>query len=488
MAMGKRFQWTLGAALAVTAWGPVSTAQAGPIIDWFKSLCPDSKPPCTTPGCGPAPCGAVPQANPYYPGAPMAPAGVVPGPVMPGTTIPGTTVPGTVTPGPALPPRTTNYAPAVYYPGTAANVPMGYPNAQVAYYAPAAGTVACPTCPQPVRTNQPTVVNYAPYTAYRNAWVQVPVTVYRPVSAIDPATGRPITVVQPCAATTWQVQRVPVGRPFAAFYQPLPVSGYAPAAAPRTVMPAGAMPGAAVPGVAVPGAATCPGGVCTPGAAVGAWPGAVPGAVPSAPVPGTTVPNSGAWPGGTYSAAPPPPSLGPAPSTVPANPPSFLGQPARVLPGTNGSGAVPADQRPMLGPGEGAGSSNYPPATDPYASPPPYIPPTTPSSSRGAAVTPPPAAGGGVAPASPSSAPRALAPVPRATAPLQVTPLPDPEAPTDERAPSTAPRLIVPRERTAAGRGTQPRQWLAPGDAAEASRSGARATGWDDSGWRTAGP
>jgi hypothetical protein len=37
----------------------------------------------------------------------------------------------------------------------------------------------------------------------------VPVTVYRPVSAVDPATGCPVTAMQPCTTYTWQAQRVP---------------------------------------------------------------------------------------------------------------------------------------------------------------------------------------------------------------------------------------------------------------------------------------
>lgn len=492
-------------------------AQAGPIIDWFKSWCPSSKPPCGPTGCATASCVPagcyVPAAGQYYPGAPAAPAApvVVPGAVIPGTAPPGfiqpgSTIPGTVTPGPAFPPRSVNYAPAVsravYYPATAPVATVAYPapampaapamptGAQVAYYAPAGtAAVACPTCPRPVAASGPTIVNYAPYTAYRNAWARVPVTVYRPVTAIDPATGRPVTVVQPCVVNTWQVQRVPVGgQSFVSRYQPLPVSGAAP-------------PAVVVSPNAVPGAAVCPQGICTPGAATTVWPSTV--------APATTVP-SGVMPGAppaVYPSSPstlPGTSLGPPAAPPATQPPSFLGQPARVAPG----GGTPADQRPVLGPNEG-GTLNYPPETDPYRSPPPYVPPATGESSRtsgsGMLRLPAPPVDGRAAAASrpptfsnsasnsrlgaPTPAPE-LKPVPRPT--LKVTPLPDLEsapAMAPRSAPdSSVPRLIVPRERTAALRGTQPTHHVVPAGG-EQPASGSRVVGkpvvWDESGWRS---
>ncbi|MFO0819694.1 MAG: hypothetical protein U1A77_17230 [Pirellulales bacterium] len=487
-------------------------AQAGPIIDWFKSWCPTSKPPCGPAGCGTATCGPagcyIPSAGQYYPGVPNAPA-VVPGAVIPGTAPPGfiqpgTTIPGTVPPGAAFPPRTTNYPPtvsrAVYYPATTPTATVAYPvasagvvapaapAAQVAYYAPAGSVaVACPTCPRPVAAG-PTTVNYAPYTTYRNAWARVPVTLYRPVTAIDPVTGRPVTVVQPCVVNTWQVQRVPVGgQPFLSRYQPLPVSGAAPAA---VVVSPGAVPSATV----------CPQGICTPGATTTVWPSNV--------APGTTMPTT------VMPSAPPPgypqgsttlpgTSLGPTAPPPTSQPPSFLGQPARVPPG-----GAPADQRPVLGPGEG-GTLNYPPETDPYRSPPPYVPPAPNENSNTSGggmlrlPSPPPEGRAAGVPgtstfSNSSSESRLGAPVPtierkpaqRPT--LKVTPLPDLEpapaaAPRSTPEPAT-PRLIVPRERTAALRGTHPTHHVVPA-AGEQPINGARSVAkpvvWDESGWRS---
>lgn len=54
------------------------------------------------------------------------------------------------------------------------------------------------------------VVGYAPQTVYRTRWNRVPVTYYRPVANIDPATGTAVTCMRPCTSYQWQVQRVPV--------------------------------------------------------------------------------------------------------------------------------------------------------------------------------------------------------------------------------------------------------------------------------------
>lgn len=475
-----------GALLSVATalwWGHAAPAQAGPIIDWFKSLCPQSAPPANMSTCNKGAANS-PTPGTYYPGTTIPPA-VVPGAVIPGTVQPGyaqpgyvqpgyaqpgTAFPNTVTPGPAFPPRTANYYPgvaqAVYYPGTVAASPvMRAPNAQVAYYAPvAAGGAPCPTCPRPNPTgaNRPTTVNYAPYTSFRNSWVQVPVTVYRPVSAIDPATGQPVTVVQPCLTSTWQVQRVPVGgRPFVSMYQPLPVSGYG-------------SPGMATPTAVAPGA--CPGGACAPAAPAASWGGTV--------MPGTTLAPSTTIPAAPPNTASPPSTFGPNTQ------PSYLGQPARIAPGTSGGTFSPADQRPTLGPSEGAGSSNYPPATDPYPNPPPYLGPSVPANgasngaATGGALTNPSAA-------SPSSVTRPAESKSAPRLPIKVTPVPDPESSPAELPGRSAPRLIVPQERTAASRGTQPTHRIVPAITVENTRPSTavgKPVTWDDSGWRSGRP
>lgn len=54
-----------------------------------------------------------------------------------------------------------------------------------------------------------TVVNYVPQTAYRTVWQPVPVTTYKRTTRCNPATGLPITCVQPCTNYTYQARRVP---------------------------------------------------------------------------------------------------------------------------------------------------------------------------------------------------------------------------------------------------------------------------------------
>ena len=62
------------------------------------------------------------------------------------------------------------------------------------------------TCQQ---TCSRTVVNYVPYTAYRTAYKQVPVTTYKPQTTSDPCTGCTVTCMRPCTTYTYQCQQVP---------------------------------------------------------------------------------------------------------------------------------------------------------------------------------------------------------------------------------------------------------------------------------------
>src|SRR5580658_7322883 len=86
-----------------------------------------------------------------------------------------------------------------------------------ANYAPAP---ACNTC------------NYVPQVAYRTVYTNVPVTVMRPISTINPCTGCPVTTLQPTTSYRLQPQLVPYTT-----YRPVMTSccaaptavGYAPA-------------------------------------------------------------------------------------------------------------------------------------------------------------------------------------------------------------------------------------------------------------------
>ena len=64
-------------------------------------------------------------------------------------------------------------------------------------------------CPQ-TQVARRVVVNYAPQTSYRNRWMRVPVTVYRPTATVDPVTGCQVTCMRPCTTYKWQVQKVAV--------------------------------------------------------------------------------------------------------------------------------------------------------------------------------------------------------------------------------------------------------------------------------------
>ena len=69
-------------------------------------------------------------------------------------------------------------------------------------------------CGQPVQ--QQVVVRYMPQVRYRTVWASVPVTVYRPTTSSNPATGCTVTCMRPCTTYTWQARRVPYTA-----YQPL---------------------------------------------------------------------------------------------------------------------------------------------------------------------------------------------------------------------------------------------------------------------------
>jgi hypothetical protein len=82
-----------------------------------------------------------------------------------------------------------------------------YSNPQAVQVYSGGGAAMGDPCAAPVY--QQPVVQYMPSTQYRTRLLKVPVTYYRPVSTVDPATGVPVTYMAPCTSNTWQVRRVP---------------------------------------------------------------------------------------------------------------------------------------------------------------------------------------------------------------------------------------------------------------------------------------
>ena len=322
--MRPKFSRVFFGVVASAVLAAATPCQAGPIIDWLRSW---HAPKPVQAGCGAAPYAAnYPYAAQYpyganypygtnypygaqYPYASQYPAGAnypttalyphaASGAYQPALQ---TAYPPTTAYRPAMLPNSA-YAPVTAYsPGTAYAPTMAFAPG-TAY---AAGAGACPTCQRPV------VSNYAPYTNYRSSWMRVPVTLYRPVTVVDPTSGQPVTVMQPCTTSSWQVQRAPalVQRPFVQAYAPLPVSGCA---------------------------------TCGPGAGCATVPSATPYYVPPA---GAT----GAFPPAIIYSTP----------AGPAAPPGY---PSNIVPGAT----EPANTRPQLDPSglqfrTNPGPANYPP-------------------------------------------------------------------------------------------------------------------------------
>ncbi len=106
-------------------------------------------------------------------------------------------------------PPVTAYRPVIAYPQTAPVVAgrTVYSNPQAMQVYGGGGAEFGDPCAVPVY--QQPVMQYMPSTGYRTRLLKVPVTYYRPVSTIDPATGVPVTYMAPCTSNTWQVRRVP---------------------------------------------------------------------------------------------------------------------------------------------------------------------------------------------------------------------------------------------------------------------------------------
>lgn len=191
------------------------------------------------------------------------------------------------------------------------------------YYRPYTAAYAPVCCARPVCCPQPTV-SYMPQTCYRTVYQSVPVVAYRPVTACDPCTGCPRTVMQPVTSYVSQARLVGYTS-----YRPVVAASYAGACA-TGCAPVAAT--AAYPtGVAYPSYAAA--GPCCGSSAAVALPGAVGSTVtsvaPSTPLtsPSTTVAPSTVVP-------PTPQPTFEQPSAPAAEPESRLMQPLELGPST----------------------------------------------------------------------------------------------------------------------------------------------------------
>jgi hypothetical protein len=251
-----------------------------------------------------------------------------PGTTYSGTTYPTTTYPTTTYPTTTYP--TTTYPTTTYYPqatscqgGVCATAPSG-----------ALGTTAL----LPATGGQTFVPAFPQAAPYRTVWYRIPVTSFRPVTSVDPATGAAVTALQPCTTYTWQARRVPhttrfplLSRLFGRKRQPAtPALVYpytsaciAPSATGVPLVTSGTAmaPGSCPPGTMIlsptqPGASGFPGGAGTsldpadirPRLESGAIPPAGSGAASSAPAQNLTIPL------GSATGQQPPPIRDPDPS------------------------------------------------------------------------------------------------------------------------------------------------------------------------------
>ncbi len=309
------------------------------------------------------------------------------------------------------------------------------------------------------------VANYATPSFYRTNYANTPVTYYRPVQVMDPVSGSPTTVLQPCTGYEWQARRTQTYRLFPWFGQN---------SAPQTTgyCPAGS---------------NCGTGCGSYGGATGAAPYYVPNAtttpaaVPYSPY-ATPTPPSGIFPSGPTTIAPPA-TYTPGSTVTPGttfNP--GVSVPSNTLPGT---GVPPASLAPSLNQpstlnptdlNSGPIRRDYQPANDSYTvplSPPPQTP-AAPS------TTSDPSTGSSTAPSTGSSTSTSTAPSkaptnssdpadknPSLNAPtnnssetkrpqatirreLNVTPIPDPERNSaDAGLKKEPPQLLRKEDRTA---------------------------------------
>jgi hypothetical protein len=222
-------------------------------------------------------------------------------------------------------------------------------------YAPYTAAYA-PACGQ--------TVSYMPQTSYRTVYVNAPVVAYQPVSACNPCTGCPTTVMRPVVSYVTQARLVPYTtyRPVVAAAPACcgaapAVAAYAPSCCGRAPVVAAYTP-AVVPATAYAPVAAAPAPCCGAAAAVPSVttsaPGAVGAAVPSLVQPPSYPAGAGGAPPSTFSSPQssanppslyPPATAYPAPGTyqnsttpAPVAAPSVTTQPSTLSP------AVPAPQ------------------------------------------------------------------------------------------------------------------------------------------------
>ena len=252
----------------------------------------------------------------------------------------------------AAPPATV--PPAIVPPATAPVVTskpvVVYSNPPIVTSTPAP-TVVAPAAP--VVTNPAArgyTVQYRAQTRYRSTWVRVPVTVYRPTTAVDPLTGAVRTSTNACTTYTWQVRRVPVVqyKPIRVFPGPPPAnSGVPSVTVPASAIPA---PGAPVstlaPTIVAPAPTVVP--TTVPPVTSSGWTPVAPATtVPATTLPSTTLPSS---------AAPPLPALPPPPipsTTVPSTASPSTATPSATTPGRPfAPQGDSADIKPRIDPSE----------------------------------------------------------------------------------------------------------------------------------------
>jgi predicted enzyme related to lactoylglutathione lyase len=305
---------------------------------------------------------------------------------------------------------------------------------------PATAMAGTATVPGPVVG--PTVV--VPQTSYRTVWYRIPVTSFRPVTTVDPATGALVTTMSPCVTYTWQARRVPTGNSGGGVFSRLfghnrQATAPAPASLPACVptLPATGTP---VTGTVVPSA---------PG---------------SGAPPGYLVPPSGPWPGASSPGTSSVPSYGPTqPGTggrEPADRPPSL-EPGRYVPPSSsgvgtGSGGTTSLRAPNWGAADiGLSNAVRSPLSEASRAFSQELHTHEAQADSAAMATLP--ADASRAPTSPSQAPdgragvgeRAGAVGPDPDLQFRLRPVPDPRARQQEQPSPNAPRLINPRDRTA---------------------------------------
>ena len=314
-------------------------------------------------------------------------------------------------------------------------------------------------CGQPVQ--QQVVVRYMPQVRYRTVWASVPVTVYRPTTSSNPATGCTVTCMRPCTTYTWQARRVPYTayQPLYTTYTTVAVTTPAPVILGGQYSTASYTQGGAFALGYANGSAFSPSGSIGVGCS---------GCAPAAS--STVVPYSG-----PFVQTPPPASSTLIPM-APANP-----APLRPVPG------AAADRAPTLAPRDLPGAQRGLPTNGSNTE--------TESSTRDDAGTNPSTGAPSANSASPFDGSGALN---TTTGPTKgnpyLKPIPDPNRRQNSWKSDGVPRLLDPRDQTALRPRLRrwaaiPISWAAPpkrsiDEPFERAEQAKQDAMWDDTGWR----